>query len=140
MDNRLFYLLTKTQNAMSIYIKQQFSNAGLKVTPSQLAILFILKNKNSQTMTELSLELDTDNSAVTRVVDRMEKSGLVQRNNSSNDRREYHITITDDGIAETERVKKVIAAINRKIENEIPAKEIVNLNKTLIKMYSLFKE
>lgn len=139
MDNRLYYLLTKTQNAMSVYIKQQFSNAGLKVTPGQLAILFMLKNRNSQTMTELSLDLDTDNSAVTRVVDRMEKSGLVRRNNSSNDRREYHITITEDGMAETERVKKVIAAINKKIENEIPLKEIDTFNKTLIKMYFLFK-
>ena len=139
MDNRIFFLLTKTENAVNVYIKQQFSKAGLKVTPAQLGILFILKKRNSQTMTELSQELGTDNSAVTRAVDRLEKSGLVERNNSADDRREYHITITNAGVDETERVRKVIVAINKKITDEFSSKELDDFKKTLVKMHSLFR-
>ena len=139
MDNRLFFLITKTENAMNVYIKQQFLKAGLKVTPAQLAILFLLKGKNRQTMTELSQSLETDNSAVTRSVDRLERAGLVERNSSASDRRECHITITEDGVAETERVKKVIASINKKIESEFSSKELDAFKATLLKMYSLFR-
>lgn len=139
MDHRIFYLIKNTENAMSVYIKQQFSKAGLKVTPGQLAILFLLKKKNPQTMSELSLQLETGNSAITRAIDRMEKSGLVLRNSSSKDRREYHITITEEGIAETGRVQKVISSINKKIENEFSQSEMDLFKTTLLKMYSLFK-
>lgn len=139
MDHRIFFLIKNTENAMSVYIKQQFSKAGLKVTPGQLAILFLLKKRNSQTMSELSLQLETGNSAITRAIDRMEKSGLVLRNSSSKDRREYHITITEEGIAETGRVQKVISSINKKIENEFSQSEMDLFKTTLLKMYSLFK-
>lgn len=139
MDNRIYFLLTKTENSMNVHIKQQFTKAGLKITPVQLGILFLLKAKNRQSMTEISQGLGTDNSAVTRSVDRMEKSGFVERNNSANDRREYHITITDAGIAETERAKKVIAEVNKKIENEFSSKELEDFKKTLLKMNSLFR-
>ena len=139
MDNRLFFLITKTENAMNVYIKQQFLKAGLKVTPGQLAILFLLKGKNRQTMTELSQSLETDNSAVTRSIDRLERAGLVERNSSASDRREYRITITGDGISETERVGKVIAAVNKKIESEFSSKELDAFKATLLKMYSIFR-
>lgn len=139
MDNRVFFLITKTENAMNVYIKQQFLKAGLKVTPAQLAILFLLKGKNGQTMTELSQGLETDNSAVTRSIDRLERAGLVERNSSATDRREYRITITGDGISETERVKRVIAAINKKIESEFSSKELDAFKATLLKMYSIFR-
>ncbi len=137
-DNRIYFLLTKAVNAMTAHIRQQFLKAGLKVTPAQLGILFILKNGNSRTMTELSQELGTDNSAVTRAVDRLEKAGLVERNSSPDDRREYRITITGSGVDETESVKKVIAAINKKITDEFSPAELDDFRKTLVKMFSLF--
>ena len=125
---------------MSAHIKQQLLKKGLKVTPGQLGILFLLKSRNMQSMSGLSRELGTDNSAVTRSIDRLEKNGLVQRNNSSDDRREYHITITSAGISETERVKDVIAAINKKIEREFSQKELDAFKTTLVRMDAMFRE
>lgn len=139
MDNRIFFLLTKTENSMSVYIRQQFQKSGLVVTPSQLAILFLLKAKNSQSMSELSQALGTDNSAVTRIIDRLEKSGLVVRNSNSSDRREYQIMMTIQGYSETERVKEVIKEINRKISDEFSDTELEVFLKTLIKMDNLFR-
>lgn len=139
MDNRLFYLLTKTENTMSVYIKQQFVKAGLKVTPPQLGVLFLLRTKDRQTMSELSQMLGIDNSAVTRIIDRLEKSELVERKSSTNDRREYQIAITDAGIAETEKSKKVISAINKTIETEFTKNELDDFKKTLNRMDALFR-
>jgi len=138
LDNRIFFLISKTENTMTVYIKQQFAREGLKVTPVQLGILFLLKAKNLQSMTGLSQKLGIDNSAVTRSIDRLEKNGLVERINSANDRREYKITITGEGISETERSGKVIAAVNKKIEREFSPKELEEFKKTMLRMNSLF--
>jgi len=140
MDNRLFFLITRTENAISIYVKQQLVKAGLKVTPGQLGILFLLKNRDMQTMGELSIELETDNSAITRSIDRLEKSGLVSRKMNINDRREINIAITESGLFETEKAKKVIAGINKKIELEFSVEELNTFKKNLIKMTMLFRE
>jgi DNA-binding MarR family transcriptional regulator len=140
MDNRLFFLLTRTENAVSIYVKQQLIKAGLKVTPGQLGILFLLKNRNMQTMGELSMELETDNSAITRSIDRLEKSRLVIRKMNVNDRREINIAITESGLLETEKAKKVIADINRKIELEFSIEELNTLKKNLLRMTAMFRE
>ncbi len=140
MDERVFFLLTKAENSMSVYIKQQFAESGLKVTPGQLGILFLLKVRDMQTMTELSQAMGTDNSAVTRLIDRLEKSRLVERNNSSSDRREYQIKITDAGIAETKGAGKVIAAINKRIQDEFLPGELEDFRKILMRMDALFRQ
>ncbi len=140
MDNRLFFLLTRTENAVSVHIKHQLVKAGLNVTPGQLGILFLLKNRDMQTMGELSIELETDNSAITRSIDRLEKSNLVIRNMNINDRREINISITDEGLREIENAKKVIAEINKKIDKEFSIEELNTFKKNLIKMTALFRE
>lgn len=140
MDNRIYYLLSRAENTMSVYIKQQFVKAGLKVTPPQLGVLFMLKAKEIQTMSALSQMLGTDNSAVTRIIDRLEKSGLVERRSSANDRREYQVIITGEGIAETEKSKKVIAAINKVLEQEFSVKELDDLRSILSRMDRLFRQ
>ena len=139
MEKRIYYLLTKTENAMSVHIRQRFSEAGLKVTPAQLGILFLLKGGDGRTMTELSRELGTDNSAVTRAVDRLQKSGLVERNSDTGDRREYRITITGAGVDETAKAVGIIAGINGKIASEFSAGELDDFRKTLVRMYDLFR-
>lgn len=139
MENRIYYLLTRTESLMNSYIKQQLSGAGLKVTPAQLGLLFLLKGKDGRTMTELSRDLGMDNSAVTRAVDRLEKSALVERKSSSGDRREYRIMITESGIAETEEAKKVITSLNAKISESFPQEELEILSNGLLKLFSLFK-
>ncbi len=139
MDNRIYYLLTKAESAATGYIRQQFSDAGLKVTPAQLGLLFLLKGKDGRSMTELSRDLAMDNSAVSRAVDRLERSGLVERNSSPDDRREYRITITNEGIRETDDAKKIIAAINKKIASEFSQVELDDFSRYLLRMNNLFK-
>ena len=139
MDSRIYYLITKTESAMSNYIRQRFQSAGLKVTPAQVGILFLLKGGADPTMTELSRDLGADNSAVTRAVDRLEKAGLVERKNGTDDRREYRITITGAGIDETEGAKRIIAEINSRIAGEFRQNELDEFRKTLTRMNELFR-
>ncbi|HON16321.1 MAG TPA: MarR family transcriptional regulator, partial [Spirochaetota bacterium] len=79
---------------MRIYLKRKFLDAGLKTSPGQLGVLFILKKDGLCSMSYLSNLLEADNSSITRTVDRLEKSGLAKRVLNEKDRREFHVEIT----------------------------------------------
>jgi DNA-binding MarR family transcriptional regulator len=58
------------------------------------------------TQNDLSRRLLVDKANVTVLVDRMERAGLIKRNEVASDRRRYHITLTAQG-------RKTIDAIDR---------------------------
>ncbi|MGV3615807.1 MAG: MarR family winged helix-turn-helix transcriptional regulator [Fimbriimonas sp.] len=61
-------------------------------------------------MSELADQVLVSRSGVTRLVDRLEKKGLLRREACPNDRRACHATLTDAGLAERERAWPVYRA------------------------------
>lgn len=55
-------------------------------------------NKGPRTMSELGKELGISLSAITQVADRLERAGLAERVNESDDRRVKMLQLTDKGI------------------------------------------
>lgn len=137
-DDRLIYLVFTAQQKLRTYLKNALINDGATVTVAQSGILFLLKQKNGRTMTELSRTLSTDNSTVTGLVDRLEKSGFVRRNASANDRRISHIYITPQGIEEVDRAKVVIRKVNEEIKSGFSEQEIESFKKVLKSLFEKF--
>ena len=74
-DDRLIYLVFTAQNRLRMYIRDELMAAGLKITLVQAGILFLLEEKNGRPMSEFSRLLSLDNSTITGLIDRLEKSG-----------------------------------------------------------------
>ncbi len=91
-------------------------------------------------MTELSQVLSTDNSAVTGLVDRLEKLGLIVRKMAPNDRRAYLIHITPEGLEEIERAKGIIRSVNEEIKEGFSTEEINAFKKILNNLFERFKK
>lgn len=134
-DDRLIFLLAKAHNKLQNFLKGELAAAGLRITVAQAGILFLLKQRDGQTMTELSQALSTDNSAVTGLVDRLEKLGLIVRNTSPNDRRAYVVHITPDGRQEIVKAKAVIRRVNEKIKEGFTPEEINAFGRVLASIY-----
>jgi DNA-binding MarR family transcriptional regulator len=124
MDNLLLFLLSKAQYKLTNYLKLQFKAQGIDISPGQMGILFLLDQQDLRSMSELSRILEIDNSAITRLVDRLEKSGLVLRQANPQDRRQYLIGITDKGMQQTVKAKIISNAANDKIKEGFSALEI----------------
>ena len=75
-------------------------------------------------MSELSRILEIDNSAITRLVDRLEKSGLVRRQSNPADRRQYLIGITCKGMQQISAAQKISNAANDVIRKGFSDQEI----------------
>ena len=137
-DDRLIFLLFRAQNKLKNYLRSRLTEADVRITVVQAGILFLLKQRDGRTMTELSQVLSTDNSAVTGLADRLEKLGLIVRKMAPNDRRAYLIYITPDGLKEIDRAKGVIRRVNEEIKEGFSTEEINAFKKVLNGMFERF--
>ena len=83
---------------------------------AQFNLLLILKNSDSPvTQKELSERLLVDKSNITGLIDRIERQGLILRNNVPGDRRSYHITLTDAGRERIDELKELYMDVVREV-------------------------
>jgi len=137
-DDRLIYLIFSAQHKLRAYLKNEMAEAGVSITPAQSGILFLLKKKDGQTMSELSSVLSLDNSTLTGLVDRLERSGFVKRNASAADRRASLVFITERGREEIERARAVIRRVNDRIREGFAEGEIESFKKILRSFFERF--
>jgi DNA-binding MarR family transcriptional regulator len=87
----LLYLYTESRRVT----KELARRADL--TGPQLTVLKLLEGVGDLSLSELSERIRAQNSTVTGIIDRMEREGLVLRARSSEDRRVFHIRLTEKG-------------------------------------------
>lgn len=137
-DDRLIFLVFSAQQKLRIYLNNALATAGVPVTVTQAGILFLLKQKDGRTMTELSQILGIDNSTMTGLTDRLEKAGFVKRVAGSGDRRASHIHITPQGLAEVEGAKQVIRRVNEEIKMGCSGDDIESFKRVLNGFFDKF--
>lgn len=138
-DDRLIYLLSMAQQTMKDYTNAALSKAGVELTMTQAGILFLLKHKDMRTMSELGEVFDIDNSAVTRLVDRLEKNGIVERQTAPGDRRAYLVHMTPKGRDSLEKAKKIIMSVNEDLRKGFTSEEVEAYKKILRSILERFK-
>ena len=137
-DDRLINLVFTAQQKLRTYLNNALTAEGIRVTPAQAGILFLLKQKDGQSMSELSQALSIDNSTIMGLVDRLEKTGFVSRNASPSDRRISQIHITSEGVEEINRAKIVINRVNQEIKEGFSGTEIENFKRILNSFFDKF--
>ncbi len=110
--DRIIFQVYLAQQSLRNRMKKKFTTEKVKVTPAQIMILFLLEQNNSQRMSELSRVLAIDNSTLTGLINRLEKTGFVMRKASKEDRRVYLITMTAKGFKECEKARIAIKQVN----------------------------
>ena len=138
-DDRIIYSLTEAQRILMAHLKDRLSAEGLSITVVQAGMLFLLGQRDGRTMTELSRLLFTENSSMTRLVDRMEKAGLVQRRTDPQDRRTLTISITEAGRKQAAAAKKIVRGVNEDIKARLSPEELEVLKRVLGRLKRSYK-
>ncbi|MGF7137223.1 DNA-binding MarR family transcriptional regulator [Paraburkholderia sp. EB58] len=90
--------------------------SGTGVTSSQVGALLLVSGDSAHTSVELSRMLGIDSGFVTRMVDRLERQGLVRRTRDSLDRRVVSLTLTEAGRDVATRIAELAPAmLNRRL-------------------------
>jgi DNA-binding MarR family transcriptional regulator len=138
-DDRLIYLLSIAQQALKNHTNRAIADAGGKVTLAQGAILLLLRERDGRYMSEMGQVIGVDNSAMTRLVDRLEKAGLVRRKIDPENRRAISILLTPAGREEGTAAIAVIKRINREIKADHSPEEVEAFKKVLGGILRKFK-
>ena len=138
-DDRLIFLIFSAQQKLKMYLNSALTASGVRVTAAQAGILFLLKQKDGRTMTELSQILGIDNSTMTGLTDRLEKAGFLKRHANPGDRRASHIHITPQGFAEVDGAKTVIRRVNEEIKTGFSREEIEAFKRVLNGIFNKFQ-
>ena len=89
-------------------------------TDAEFNLLIVLRHSDVPlSQNDLSERLLVDKSNVTGLIDRLQKAGLIRRNAVPDDRRRYHITLTDAGREEIDRVDPVYHAMVHRVMDRL---------------------
>jgi DNA-binding MarR family transcriptional regulator len=95
VDDSYGYLVRRLHASLQRHIERRVQS--LDLTALQWGPLLLVAQGKGDTAAALARALDIDTGAVTRMLDRLERKGLIKRRRSTNDRRLVHLELTDEG-------------------------------------------
>ena len=78
-------------------LAHQLKQAGVPLTPDQYRVMMILWEGDSLPQCKLAESLERDRASVTRILDTLERDGLLARVPNAADRRMFSIELTEKG-------------------------------------------
>jgi DNA-binding MarR family transcriptional regulator len=106
------------------------------ILPQHFNILRIIKGKHPNAISpgeikEVMLDKAPD---ITRLLDKLVKLGLINRQTCNQNRRKIDITLTQKGLNELKKLNESVAAYTKKLEKNISEKEAAILSNLLDKL------
>jgi len=124
------YLVNRTAIKMKQNLNALFKEAGYNVTTEHWRLLNCLWEQEGLSQSEIALIIEKDKTNVTRILDVMEKNGLIERRTDKNDRRAWRVFLSKKGIELKEPLIKLARQGNREtLKLLLPgeAKELLRL-------------
>jgi DNA-binding MarR family transcriptional regulator len=106
---RIVFALSKARHLLTEEMDVALTGTG--VTSSQIGALLLLSLGVARSSAGLSRLLGVDPAFITRLVDRLERQGLVRRDRNRPDRRVVNLTLTEDGRSLAERTAEIVPAV-----------------------------
>lgn len=105
--------------------------AGLGLTITQIRLLFLLRRLKSPPARLLAQEMDVSPSTLTRIVDRLERQGLVRRTTDRRDRRQVRHSLTRRGEEVVARLEQTGRAHLAQLLSHLSDEELAQVMRAL---------
>ncbi len=113
LEQDAFVALQRAATRLMDGVAELLKPFGLR--PAQYNVLRILRGAHSETLNcrQVAARMMTREPDLTRLLDRLEKAGLVRRARKATDRRVVHVGITAAGLALLERIDEPMRELHR---------------------------
>lgn len=132
------YMVHKTAFTMKQTLQKLFKSKGYMATPEHWAILNLLEGEEGLSQSEIAEKTTKDKANITRILDVMQRNGLIQRRKHEKDRRVYKIFLTDKGRDLQVTLAQYVLEIDTLACRGISDEELNELKTILNKMYANF--
>ncbi|WP_300668647.1 MarR family transcriptional regulator [Desulfoluna sp.] len=104
LENSLGMLLDWASQFMRLELNRKFTAAGIDATSEQWKVMIILWFEDGLTQQQLAEKTHKSKVSLVKLVDGLERRGLVNRRPDPNDRRSNHIFLTPKGMSIQEQL------------------------------------
>lgn len=109
MDDSVGYLLARSRAMLAKALDAAL--AAERVTHAQSGILLLLASGKYLTAADLVRETYIDAASMTRMLDRLQRNGLIERLPHADDRRQMRLSLTDAGAALAQRLPAIMVGV-----------------------------
>jgi MarR family transcriptional regulator, organic hydroperoxide resistance regulator len=134
LEKALPFLIHACYQQIRSVTYREFSQHGLELTPEQWIVLVRLWQRDGQSQSALSESTLRDRPTMSRILDTMEKGGLVERCVDPNDGRSNLIRLTRAGKALQPELVPVARRVVERLERGIPERDLTVTQRTLTRM------
>lgn len=125
------FLMINTAWRIKDELRKAFAAEGHDVTLDQFAVLIRLWQEDGLSQTELCEKTCKTKSNMTRILDSMEKKGLISRRVNREDRRSFSIYLTQKGRDIKNQLVPIAMAMNDRVFKKVTAADRRSLLKML---------
>ncbi len=100
--------LRRIMRAADLHSQKLMKESGL--TAPQLLVMQAIEKEGSPSTSSLARSIAVSQATMTRIIDRLERAGLVRRDKSSTDKRVVNISLTDAGRTKLESAPEPLQA------------------------------
>lgn len=104
------FVIEVTEQLMKCELRKNLNEHGIDLTPYQWIVLYRLAHADGLNQAEIAELTTRDRPNITRIVDVMERRGLVERRTSDSDRRDNKVLLTEKGGSLFARLPAIVAA------------------------------
>ena len=132
------YLVARAHSLMRPQIEAVFEHQDL--TFSQWRVLMCLRDDIAKTCADISRELSHDSGSLTRLVDQLDRRGLIKRTRDKKDRRVVALALTAQGRAAVTSPSKDVVAYFNDVVGDFTAQETKTLISLLTRLLARVSE
>ncbi len=134
LNNVVNFLMEQTVRQIRNYGQRQLDLLESGITVDQWVLLKIIEEHGQISQVDIAQEALKDTASITRILDLLQKKGLIQRIDDDFDRRKYLISLTADGKDFFNRMLPQISQIRDQVVKGLSKEEIQALKAKLNKI------
>jgi DNA-binding MarR family transcriptional regulator len=134
-DNTIQHVLFQAAREVRGALEHELASHGITAQQASLAgLLRAWKRKQRPSRLQIAARLGTDGAGMTRLIDRLEKKGVVVRMTGEGDRRLVVVELTDTGQAIAARAEPAFEHVNRRLLAGFSEAEVTQLRAMLSRL------
>ncbi len=131
LENALAFWVHRVYQAQRNEMYRAFREKGVELTPEQWAVLVRLWERDGRTQNDLSETTFRDKPTMSRMIDALERRGLVERRDDEDDGRTRLVHLTPDGRALKRKLVPVVEKIVSRMLAGVSAADLAATRRTL---------
>ena len=120
-NNFFCFRLGAISRKMTRYYNNKLAPYGITIVQSW--VLFYLSTHSGSSLKDIAAAVQLDSPVVTGLIDRLEKEGLVVREEDSEDRRSLKISLTPRGREVVAEITPAVVEYNQRIRSIVPGND-----------------